>query len=248
MKLLPKFLVATVLFAGGYSIPVRAQQESEEKSDKSYVEVLGTASKSVDADEAIWTVTLRGEGDPLEAATKALAAAETYLEEGLKSIDGLPENALRLSSMESGKIYEYIDRRQVMKGYFAQRVARISLKDLKLRPALEKVLLGHDLLQVNSVELRTSRQEEMRKEVLSSAVKVAREKAAIMAEGLELDLGMPVLVREESSSQPFSTRNTNNIAFAENRIEMPAFGSGMEGAEFEQIRFTISVYAKFELE
>lgn len=228
MKSLTSFVfLIMVSMAGAQQIDVRR-----------HIEVDATANIAADVDRASWQIKIRGEAATLAEASKVLDSTTASLRDRLKQ-GGFDEGTLRLSGIASGKDYETTRETRVLKGYYAERAAIVEIADLSKRQALETALLADDHVEIVKVELRSSRHEELRKQVLLAAVAAAREKAAFLAKEAGAETGPLLSIREGASQHGW-------VPFNSNRIDQPIFGEN-KTAEFEKLEYTATVTVKFEL-
>ncbi len=203
-----------------------------------HIEVDATSRVSADVDRAGWQIRMRGEAAALAESSKKLDTSVESLKERLKTA-GINPDSLRLSGIASGKFYETSRDAKTFKGFFTERAAVVELPDLSKRQILETVLLADDQIEIVKVDLRASKHEELRKQVLLSAVNAAKEKALFLAKEAESEIGAVLSIREGSTDSGWAT-------LTDNKILQPIFARG-NTAEFEKLEYTATVTVKFEL-
>ena len=203
-----------------------------------HIEVDGTAEIRVTPDFATWQIVIRGEAESLAEASGYLDESSEKLSDSLTSA-GLSEESVKLSGISSGRYYETVDKERVFKGFFAERNVIVELRDLNKRQELEKILLQDDRVKISEVIAQSSSHEENRKKALLSAASVAKEKASALAGTLDAEIGVPLSIRQGSSS--YRTIITSN------RIETSFFGGEPKSTQLEALSYSSTVTVKFEL-
>lgn len=210
------------------------------------VEAEGTSKILAEVDRVTWQIKIRAEADSLVEASKKLDFVTNSLQDRLKE-SGFDEGTLRDSRISSGKHYEYVQQTpaspretRVLKGYYTERYSVVEIADLSKRQALESLLLADDHIEIVTIDLESSKHEELKKQALVLAVTAAKDKAVLMAKEAGAEIGQLLNIREGSSSGGWAQ-------LAENRIAQPVF-SQKQGAEFEKLEYTATVSVKFELQ
>jgi uncharacterized protein len=126
---------------------------------------------------------------------------------------------------------------RVLKGFIAERTAVIELRNLEKRQKLEALLLGDDRIEINQVSAKSSKHDEYRKKALIDAAKVAKVKAAGLAEVLGSELGQILVIREDKSQFGFNPSFANNIINDDDEAS----------SELEKLSYRATVTVKFEL-
>lgn len=210
------------------------------------IEVEGTSKILAEVDRVTWQIKIRAEAASLAEASKTLESVTSTLRDQLKE-SGFADDVLRDSRISSGKHYEYVQENpsspretRVLKGYYTERYSVIEIADLSKRQTLESLLLADDHIEIVTIDLESSKHEELKKQALVLAVAAAKEKAALMAKEAGTDIGQLLNIREGSSSGGWTQ-------LTENRIGQPIFNQ-KQGAEFEKLEYSSTVSVKFELQ
>ncbi len=203
-----------------------------------HIEVGGTAKIFAEVDRATWRITLRGEAQKLEDASKALDTSTSALQDRLKKA-GFADDVLRVSGIASGRNYEKGKMGRVFKGYYAERASVLEISDLSKRRDLETALLFDDSIEIVAVNFQSSKHEALRKQALLSAVAAATEKAKFLANEAGAEIGLLLAISEGKNQWGWA-----NVT--ENRIGNPIFGQ-KSSPEFEKLEYSATVTVKFEL-
>lgn len=227
-----KTLLTSLVFALTASLTLTAQ-------DDHHIEVTGTATVYGEVDQISWQISIRGEGETIEAASDALSKATDGLASRINELE-IPGESLRFSRMQSGRKYKQVENSQVADGYFVERGAVIKIDSLEPSHAVEVALLADDGIEINQLKLESSRYEMLKQEAVVQAVRAAREKAELMANELGTVLGPILMVKEGAVS-------SSGIIFTSNLMKSYGTPVGGDTRDFEKVELESTVTLRFAL-
>jgi uncharacterized protein YggE len=160
--------------------------------------VTGTAVLEVSPDIAELTMTITGDAMRPGAAVDQVRSKQARLIAEMKK-QGLAEEDLKLSMLGIDPVYEYIDRRQVLKGFRARITITASTTKFETIGSLMEAGADAGVTEMSS-QFRRSDLAELKKQVRDKALEAARDKAKQTAAALGIDLGRVTMVAEQSAS------------------------------------------------
>ena len=106
---------------------------------------------------------------------------------------------------------------------------------------------------IDSVDLETSELRKYRDEARTKALKIAREKAELLANTLSCKLGKPLMISEGYSDTAYATRSNYTGLAAQSAAfvhgaEMPAGSEAETGIALGRLRIGSNMTATFELQ
>jgi uncharacterized protein YggE len=194
---LPRTLSAAVLLLLVASIPVLPV--TAQKAPSPAVTVSGEGTVTAQPDQAVvrFGVVTRAE-TAQETRAKNATAAKTAMN-AVRDLD-VPEEKMRLESLRLQPRYEYDDdedeRRLV--GYEATRQVVVELDDLAVLPQLVADVVEGGANRLDKIDYQLSDRSRFRDEALREAAQSARDKARLLAETLDADLGPVRTINEQS--------------------------------------------------
>lgn len=174
-------------------LPVHAMANGP---DLPHIAVFGSGEKMVAPDRMAWSLKVVNKGTSL----KAVAADHNTLVGDLLTFlkkSKIEEDSIQTSRMQFGENWEYRKGTRVREGYFASTDVSFKLTALDDYNRLWMSLaeMAHVSLHRTRYELtdKNRHQDEVRKSALLSA----KEKAASMAEILNVEIGEPLVIQED---------------------------------------------------
>lgn len=233
---LPAALLALIATAAAAETPVPAR----------VVQVTGAGEAETAPDRAQLSMSVEARNLELKTAeAKVNEVVRAYLAEA-KGL-GATEAELSTASYSVNAEYDWVDNKQVFRGYRAAREITVKVKDLaKVGDYLLRATkVG--INQVNPPVLESSKQKEIEREALKRATLDARTQAQLIAETLGMKLGLARTVN--ASAQNFQPPMPVMPKAMMMRVASDAPPSGNEQMGFSggQIRATSSVTVEFEL-
>jgi uncharacterized protein len=208
------------------------------------VAVSGTVETKVAPDQIVWQISLT-------ATDTNLTKAKTRSDEQAKAVVALQEKlGIEQGDLQTGLIsvsreYEHDQRGQRgnFKCFVVSRSVTIRERDLKrFDEFLDTLLASTDMEVYMSYE--SSRMQEVRTDTRLKALRVAKEKAAAMADALGAKLVRVLTINEHSSAEPWRSplSNANFVQSTPNAdLATQTFVPG-------SISVPVTVYVTFELE
>lgn len=145
---------------------------------------------------------------------------------------GVEERKLRLETLRLQPVREYNPetRRPEDKGYEASRELVVELDDLEKLPDLIAQIVQKGANRLNGVSYGLKDRDGVRDEALVEAVMRAKQKAALMASTLGVELGEVVKISEQGIAMPFPVMRMESdammMAKAEAAPEPEAYAAG----------------------
>lgn len=205
------------------------------------ITVTGTAVTCVTPDEIVWSITTTDDDPDLEKAKKASdesAARVMAIRDKLK----IAPDQLTSGRLQIEKVYDR-DRNRVettFKHFRVRRQFSIKQKDLDRFDEYLSEIVGGPV--EGSFRYETSRRYEIRNETRIKAVKLAKQKAAAMAEALGVAIGEPLKIMEITGGWGAAANN-----FAYNEVQMDAADQTDGQMVPDAIEIKISVQVVFAL-
>jgi uncharacterized protein len=183
--------------------PVAAQ------SPASGIELVTSAAVSAPPDTAEVvvgvTATARRADEALTRARKAYAASLDVVK-----TFGIPDSGIQTNAINVRPIYSRVappsGEPVKIENYSAELSVTITSKDLERFGALLEELVKNGSNEVRGFSYRISDDEPLRRQAYDMAIKLARERAELMAGSLGVKLGSPVLLTTQVSEQNFGGR------------------------------------------
>jgi len=232
------FLMITSLFGQYFDQP-------------SYISVTGDANLEVVPDEVIITLgvetsdlqmnTAKDQND--EIVSKAIEIAKSY---------GIDENDIQTNYMNIEPRYEdYYEYKEFL-GYFVQKTIVITIKDLSDFEQFVSDILDQGVNYVHGIQFQTSEIEKYKEQARLEAIRNAKEKAQMLAQALDMEIGAPISVCENQTS--WWSWNNNYWGYSWSEMSCAggycydAFGQTESPMAPGQITISASITVSFELE
>jgi len=191
---------ATILSCFTFSPALHAAEEG--------ISVTATGRVPVRPDMAVFDVTVQSVDR--NAGKAAARTAETWaaLQQALRKAGIQPEDSPSADySVRPQLVWEQSSGKNVLKGYVARHVVRVTVRDLRRTGAVVDAAVGAGVGEVGDIRFASSKQNELRREALDQAVRKSREDAVVMAKAAGGKLGALVeLTTDSQQVQPFPVR------------------------------------------
>lgn len=148
--------------------------------DGPYLIATGTAKADIAPDYATLNLSVRGLAPTTPAASDIVDDKSAKVFAVLKKV-GIADEDIRASNLNISPDYDYDGDKRVYKGQEVSRDFRVTLHDLKGFSSLVQGLIDTDLDELNNVEFGSSKEGDIEKHNLESAIDKAREQADDMA-------------------------------------------------------------------
>jgi len=216
---------------------------AEENGTLRTISVTGTVETRVAPDHIVWSIDLR-DADPDIGAAKQASDEKTEAIVGLRDQLGIEEGDIETGHVRIDREYNRDERgnRTDFKGFVVTRNITIRQRDLKRFDEYLDALVSSADIEVN-FRLATSEIQEVRAATRLDALRMAKKKAADMAEVVGAKLGPALTIRERSNSSIEYDGSNGTTTISEPSIEL-ATARFVPGA----LTVKVSVDATFELE
>lgn len=231
--------VASGLVLLANTSPLRAQERPVRS-----ITVSGTVDTKVAPDQIAWQISLTST-DPSLAKAKARSDEQVKALVALQEKLGLEKGDLQTGVVSVNREYErdQIGRRGEFKHFAVNRSITIRQRDLRRFDEFLSALVSSTDMEVH-FSFESSRTQEIRAESRLKALRVARDKAAAMAEALGAKLARVLTINEHSSAEPW--RNPmSNVSFTQST---PPADVATETFVPGAISVPVTVYVTFEME
>ena len=194
------FLFGMLFNAACVASDVQAEQavNSSRSLDRPNISVQGSAVKEVTPDIVVWNLSIRSEGKETDALAAAHAKKLQKLLNYIKG-QGIKADKIQTQHMQLSENWNYEHGKRFKQGYFASSSLSFESK-IKAYTALWKGLATLENVSVNSSRFSIGDRLPFQKEARILALKAAKEKAVIMAEALDMKVGKPLIIEDQSYS------------------------------------------------
>lgn len=226
-----------------FSLTVFGQTEKSH-SDRNYIEVIGTAQKSIVPDEIYISIIIREREEGKEKIT--VEQQEIKLKEALSSI-GVTLKDLSLSDVDS----DFIRLKRTKKGLYVTNRYVLKVSDAPTVSKVFEILDELHIVEAGITRVSHSKLTEFKKELEIMAIKAAKEKASYLLSAIGENVGKPIYISEQL---PSSIRDKSSIFKAEETLNQFVFVDGVklrgeldDAIEFQKIVIQVAMYVKYEI-
>lgn len=198
-RLLP-LAAFSLLLAAFVVVPAAAQDD-----DRSTVTVSGEGTATAQPDQAVVRFGVETRAETAQEARSRNATAAKNAMNAVRNLD-VPEEKMRMESLRLQPQYEYNDEenRRELVGYEATRQVVVELDRLDVLPQLVADVVESGANRLDNIDYQLSDRSQFRNEALRKAAQAAREKAQLLAETLDAQLGSVHAINEQSFTFPES--------------------------------------------
>ncbi|NOX58745.1 MAG: SIMPL domain-containing protein [Planctomycetes bacterium] len=175
------------------------------------ITVWGTATTEVIPDEMHWYLTVRNKGVKLSDVADDHSRIVSRVLKFLKD-NGIADDKVQTARMEFGENWEYRKNNRVKEGYYASTSITFDLDDFAKYKGLWFGLAQIQHVGIDSVSYDSSKRIMHQNETRKKALTVAREKAKALANALGSQIGEPLLIEEDMTSQSAYQFYSNSLA------------------------------------
>lgn len=208
MKKIQSFLL---LFAAAFLLFLPSAQ-ADDKPSVPIVSVDGTGSYEAAPDQANLSVGIRTYAENAQQAQQSNAETATAIQNALIEF-GIPEKCIQTRdysfypTYDNGKNHE-----NTITGYTVNNTITVTITDISITGKVIDLALQNGANQVNSLNFSARNTEKIRRQAMTAAVKDAREKADILAEGLGKRIIGVQNVSESGTSMRTQEYNTMGLS------------------------------------
>ncbi|MFB6229936.1 MAG: SIMPL domain-containing protein [Salinibacter sp.] len=192
LRFLP-LAVLSLLLAVLAVVPAAAQDD-----DRSTVTVSGEGTATAQPDQAVVRFGVVTQAQAAEKARTQNATAAKKAMNAVRALD-VPEEKMRMESLRLQPRYEYDDEdERTLVGYEATRQVVVELGRLEVLPQLVADVVESGANRLSNISYQLSDRTQFRNEALRKAARAARNKARLLAETLDAELGPVHAINEQS--------------------------------------------------
>lgn len=157
----------------------------------------------------------------IQATERTLAKAKADVDKGFnhamkvaKSLD-IPERDIDAARIHNYPQYRWHDGTRSYQGEQVSRDMHITLRDMEQYGELVHKLMKDNRIQVNNTEFRFSHRSKLEHQALRQALLAARQKATLMADTMDMQLGKVLVMTEGHSQMPQPMYRMEAMAMAD---------------------------------
>lgn len=172
------------------------------------VEVTGNATIEVQPDIMNWEIKVQDDSNDLQSAKNNNDASTGKILSMLKE-NGVKDEKVSTSGLRFTKNYQYDTK---SKKYTVMNTVWFSTSDFSIYDKISDYSVTMDNVYISNTILSSSKEIETRKQARVNALKVAKEKAEMMAAVYGKEIGDPIMISEEYSSPYFGNQMNNTVS------------------------------------
>ena len=178
------------------------------------IAVTGFAENKVSPDELHWSVQVSNIGKTPDQVAKTHTTQVSEVLSLLKS-SGVKDKDMQTSRMQLTENWVYRNNSRFREGFIANTTVQFLYLDFEQYTRLWSKLAGIDGVSISNVSYDYSRRKELESKTRLEALTSAREKANAMVSVLDMKLGDPILISENSGSNSGPMRMRTEMASAD---------------------------------
>lgn len=230
------------LLALGFAAAAQAQPPPAPR----VVQVTGQGEATVAPDRAQLSMAIEARNADLAIAERSINDSTRAALAALKGL-GLKDEDISTASYAVNPEYDWVDNRQVFRGYFARREINLTLRDLAKMGDVMQKLTKAGVNQINPPVLQSSKLKQIERGALAAAMDDAVGQARVVAESLTMKLGAVRSVNVGGSAVP-PPLPSPRVMMMKASADAPEMGGNEQtGFSAGVIRVESSVAAEFEL-
>lgn len=230
------------LLALGFAAAAQAQPHPAPR----VVQVTGQGEATVAPDRAQLSMAIEARNADLAIAERSINDSTRAALAALKGL-GLKDEDISTASYAVNPEYDWVDNRQVFRGYFARREINLTLRDLAKMGDVMQKLTKAGVNQINPPVLQSSKLKQIERGALAAAMDDAVGQARVVAESLTMKLGAVRSVNVGGSAVP-PPLPSPRVMMMKASADAPEMGGNEQtGFSAGVIRVESSVAAEFEL-
>lgn len=235
-----------VLFAFALALPVNAQPTDPPVAQQPVVRtvtVSGVGTVDVEPDEATVMFAVVTRAETAEVARRQNAEAAESAMDAVRAL-GIADRKIQLLNLRLDEEWDYRNNERIRKGFIARRDVKVVIEDLDLVPELVATVVQQGANELNGIQYGLQNRDAIEDDALQAAIARAQEKARLMAQALDADLGRVVSIVEGGVQFP----QPPPVMFARAEMAMDQSESTNPGAYAAgEITVRASVSVTFEL-
>ncbi|MFE8695487.1 SIMPL domain-containing protein [Cytobacillus sp. FJAT-53684] len=203
------------------------------------ISVYGEGKVSVLPDTAEVTLGVSTEEMEVTDAQNNNAMVITKVKEGLSKI-GVQEEQIQTVDYSIFPQYDFVDGKQVFRGYKVQHLLRVSIKNIENSGLVIDTAVNNGANIISGIQFTSSDTERFQHQALSLAVINAYQKADTIARTLGVHLAKEPLLVAETSQQPNNPVPFQASALVKSSTSTPIEPGTLEITKFVTAEFTFS--------
>ncbi len=221
------------------SFNVYGQNGSKNFIDQNYIEVSGKAEMEITPDKIYLQIQLSEKDDKNKLS---LTERENQMFKELEEIGIDISKDLVIKDISSNFKFYFLSKNDIFLTKEYQVLVTNGKTASRIFLELEKIGISN----ISIDKLDNSRIEEFRKETKVNAIKAAKEKAKLLTQSIDQEIGRAIYVKELNNIIGYASGAANNITI---RGASSLYGSRAVDLEvdFEKIRLEYSILCRFEL-
>lgn len=210
------------------------QHSAQFRQQQNMLTVTEEGSIQAQPDIAVVTLGTRTENKQATVAQTENTAIISSLIQSLQQL-GISPNDIQTIDYHIDMQYDYIDGKQILRGYQVIHLLEITIKQIKQTGALIDAAVNSGANVVSNIRFTLSQQEVYYNQALALALKNAQHKARVVADTLKVTLNeIPIKITEISQTIPPSPYQVASFTKTEGTPMMPG-----------QIQIKATINAKF---
>lgn len=195
------------LAAGALLLSTQALADNKCSLKDGRITVQGTGKVKVMPDEAVLSFSVTEVKENAAAARNGVEARVSEFLNALKPLN-LAQDQILADNLTVFPKYSYNDGKSKLEGYSAYRVVKVTVDNLELIPKVTDLALDSGINEVAGFEYQVKDLEAVKKEAAKLAIKDAKEKAQLLADGFEVKIAQPCDLQfvEAGSVVPYRNR------------------------------------------
>jgi len=191
------------------------------------IQVTGNGSAFGNPDVAILNLGISAEKPEVREAREEAATAMQKVLDSLKD-NGVAEKDIQTQHFSIQPQYDYIDNRQVLRGYLVTNIVSTKVRDIETIGEVidDAVDAGGDLIRVQSIIFTIDDPKELQNLARVEAMKDANAKAQTLAEQGGVKVGKPISISETlgvSTRSPFDKERHPTSGFHKRKVTDTSF-------------------------
>jgi uncharacterized protein YggE len=196
-------ILKLVLFSSFFNAACMASDAQAEQTlqnsrslDRPNIAVQGYAVKEASPDIVEWSLLLRSEGKETNTLASVHAKKLQNLLSYLKK-EGIESEKIQTQQMQFSENWNYENGKRFKQGYFASSSVNFE-SHMKSYSTLWKGLAGLESVSVNGSHFSIVNKLSLQKEARVLALMAAKEKAVLMAGALDMKVGKPLVIEDQT--------------------------------------------------
>lgn len=229
----------SIIFLILSSFNIYGQNGSKNFIDLNYIEVTGKAEMEITPDKIYIQIQLSEKDDKNKLT---ITDRENQMFKKLEEIGVDLSKDLVIKDISSNFKFYFLSKSDI----FLTKEYQILVRDGKMASRIFLELEKIGVSNISIEKLDNSRIEEYRKETKVNAIKAARDKAELLIQSIDQEIGRAIYIMELDNVIGYASGAANNIRIRGVSSLYKSRSSGLE-VDFEKIKLEYSILCRFEL-